>query len=100
MTKHLILIFWFYGREGKEKESIQASLFNPRSLVGQNYVEPRVKVNLLDEGYAYIQKRRDFTKDPKEEVSRNQGFRAGEASYPFYFSSRGRDSSYSGLFPP
>ena len=48
----------------------------------------------------YIPKRRDFTEDPKDEVSRNQGFGAGEASYPCYYASRGRDSSYSSLFQP
>ena len=59
-----------------------------------------MKVHLLDEGYAYIPKRRDFTEDPMGEVSGNQGFQVREAFYPFYYASRGRDSSYSGLFPP
>ena len=59
-----------------------------------------MKVHLPDEGYVYIPRRKDFTEDPKEEVSGNQGFRVGEASYPCYYASRGRDSSYSDLFPP
>ena len=54
------------------------------------FVESRVKVHLLDESHAYIPKRRDFTEDPKEEISGNQGFRAREASYPCYYSSKGR----------
>ena len=33
------------------------------------FVEPRVKVHLLNEGYAYIPKRRDFIEDPKDEIS-------------------------------
>ena len=57
-----------------------------------------MKVHLLDEGYVHIPKRRDFTEDQKEEILRNQGFRAKEASYPYYYTSRGRDSSYLGLF--
>ena len=64
------------------------------------FIEPRVKVHLLDEGYAYTSKRRDFTEDPNEEISGNQGFRVREASYPCYYTLRGRDSSYSDLFPP
>ena len=62
------------------------------------FVEPRVKVHLLDEGYAYIPKKRDFTEDPKEEILGNQGFWAREASYSCYYASRGRDYFYFGLF--
>ena len=36
LEKHLILILWFYRREREEKESIQDSLFDPRSSAGQN----------------------------------------------------------------
>ena len=57
-----------------------------------------MKVHLLDKGYAYKQKIRDFTEDLKKEISGNQGFQVKEASYPFYCTSRGRDSSYFGLF--
>ena len=57
-----------------------------------------MKVHLLDEGYAYIPKRKGFTEDPKEEISRNQGFQAREASHPCYYASIGRNSSYFGLF--
>ena len=38
----------------------------------------------------YIPKRRDFTKDPKDEILGNQGFQAREAFYPCYYASRGR----------
>ena len=44
-----------------------------------------MKVHLLNEGYAYIPKMRDFTEDSKEEILGNQGFRAREASYPCYY---------------
>ena len=32
------------------------------------FVEPRVRVYLLDEGYAYVPKSQDLTEDPKEEI--------------------------------
>ena len=59
-----------------------------------------MKVHLLNERYACVPKRKGFTEDPKEEISGNQGFQAMEASYPCYCTSRGRDSSYFGSFPP
>ena len=62
------------------------------------FVKPRVKVHLLDKGHAYIPKKRDFTKDPKDEVSGNQAFQARETSYSYYYASRSKDSSYFGLF--
>ena len=62
------------------------------------FVEPRVKVHLLDEGYVWVPKRRGFIKDPKEEFSGNQRFRAREASHPCYHALRGRDSLYLCLF--
>ena len=39
------------------------------------FVESRVKVHLLDEGYACVPKRRDFTEDPNDEIWINQSFR-------------------------
>ena len=39
------------------------------------FIEPRVKVHLLDEDYAWVPKRRDFTEDPEEEILGNQNFR-------------------------
>ena len=60
-----------------------------------------MKVHILDEVYAWVQKkRRGFTEDPKEEISGNQEFRVREASSPCYYASRGRNFSYSGSFPP
>ena len=57
-----------------------------------------MKVYLLDEGYVWVSKIRGFTEDSKEEVSGNQRFRAKEASHLCCYTSRGRDSSYLGLF--
>ena len=56
-----------------------------------------MKVHLLDEGYEWVPKRRGFAKDLKGEISGNQRFRDREAS-PYYYVSRGRDSSYLRLF--
>ena len=44
-------------------------------LCQSEFIEPRVKVHLLDEGYMWVPKRRDFTEDQKEEISGNQNFR-------------------------
>ena len=35
------------------------------------FVELRTKVHLLDEGYAWVPKTKDFTKDPRKEISGN-----------------------------
>ena len=64
----------------RERENISFSIRSSEFLWSE-FVEQKVKVHLLDEGYAYIPKRRDFTEDPKGVVSGNQGFRAREASY-------------------
>ena len=69
-------------REGERREREHLS-FSLRSseFLQLEFIELRVKVHLLDEGYVYIPKERDFTEDQKEEVSGNQEFWAGEASY-------------------
>ena len=69
---------WFRNCEkekGEERELPSASFFDPRSFACRNFIEPRVKVHLLDEGYVWVPKRRDFTEDPKEEVSGNKNNR-------------------------
>ena len=50
--------------------------------------------------HTHTKKMRNFTKDQKEEISGNQRFWGKEASYQCRCASRGRDSSYLGLFPP
>ena len=58
-------------RKGREVEDFfQLSMEFRRS----EFVKPRVKVHLLDEGYVCVPKKRDFTEDPKEEIWRNQSF--------------------------
>ena len=87
-------------REGEKKKKERNPSFFPRSTKFRQseFVGLRTKVYHLYEGYAYIPKMNDFTKDPEDEISRNQGFQAMEASYPCYYISRGRGSSYFGLF--
>ena len=63
-----------------------------------DFVEPRLKVHHLDEGYAWVQKMRGFVEDPNEEFSGNRRFQAREASHPCNHASRSMDSSYLGLF--
>ena len=58
-----------------------------------------MKVHLLNKGYACVPKMKDFTENPKEEISGNQGFRVREASHTCYYVSRGRGFSYFELFP-
>ena len=87
-------------RAKRERKKEHSNLLSPIPGVRlSKFIEPIVKVHLLDKGYAYIPKMRDFTKDIKEESSRNQRFWAREASYMCYYASRDRDSSYFGLFP-
>ena len=69
-------------REG-ERRGRDFSSFSLRSseFYLSEFVEPRVKVHLLDEGYVWVPKRRGFNEDPNEEILGNQRFRAREASY-------------------
>ena len=69
--------FWFRNRQREKGEERASKCFSLRSseFRRSEFVEPRVKVHLLDMGYAWVQKKkRDFTKDPKEEISGNQNF--------------------------
>ena len=89
------------NREIGERERKKRTLsFSLRSTEFRRsyFVKLITKVHLINEGYVYIPKMRDFAKDPKEEISRNQRFRASKASYPCFYTARGRDSSYLGLF--
>ena len=65
------VFFFFFGcvRE-RERRETEHSNFSIRSseFCQSEFVEPRVKVHLLDEGYAWVPKRRDFTEDPREEI--------------------------------
>ena len=86
------------GEKGREEERAKCFFRRSTEFRRSEFVEPRVKVHLLDEGYTWVQKKRDFIEDPNEKILGNQRFRAREATYPCYYASRGRDSSYLGLF--
>ena len=49
--KPIISFFWFYVREKRERESSNFSL-RSKEIEWSEFVGPRVKVHLLDEGYA------------------------------------------------
>ena len=85
-------------RERREEESISFS-FRSSEFHRSEFVEPKEKVHLLDERYAWVPKMRGFTEDLEEEISGNQGFRTKEASYPCYHAQRGEYPSYCGLLP-
>ena len=60
-----------------------------------------MKVHLLDEGYTWVSKRKDFDEDPKEEIRRKSKF-SGLGGvlgtlYLLFYASRDRDPSYSGF---
>ena len=61
------------GEKGRG-ESFQDLFWGSTEFRRSEFVEPIVKIHVLDDGYAWIQKRRDFIEDPKEEISGNQNF--------------------------
>ena len=62
-------------RERKRGE-IKQQAFSLRSMEFRRleFVEPRTKVHRCGEGYAWVPKRKDFTKDSKEEIWRKSKF--------------------------
>ena len=62
--------FFFYVRESKrERKRIRAFFQRSTEFRRSEFLELRTKVHRLDEGYAWVLKTRDFTEDPKEEIS-------------------------------
>ena len=65
------------------------------------FVGLRTKVHLIDERYAWVPKTWDFIKDLSKEFGKSKVSGLGsvhETSYSFFYTPRGRDSSYFGLF--
>ena len=66
-----------------------------------DFVRPRTKVHYIDEGYAWVPKRKDFDEDPKEEIQGKSKFSGLggvlRTSYWLDRASRGRDPPYSGF---
>ena len=69
--------------EEGEKESIQAFFSRSSEFRRSEFVEPRTKVHLINKGYAHVQKRRDFTEDPNEEIWGHKRFWAYEVFLRF-----------------
>ena len=61
--------------KGREK-GFQSFFRRSMEFRRSKFVDPRTKVNILDEGYTWVPKRTGFIEDPKEEISKNQIFRA------------------------
>ena len=57
------------GKErGERKKGIQDFFLKWTEIRLSEFVKPRVKVYLLDEGYGYVPKLLDFTENTKEEI--------------------------------
>ena len=84
--------------ETKKKKRTPSLSLRSTEFRQSDFVGLRLKVHLLDERSAWVKKMRGFTKDLSEEFSRNQRFRAREASHSCNHASRARDSSYLSLF--
>ena len=66
------------------------------------FVGPKTKVHLLDEGYAWVPKTRDFVEDSRYEFGKSKVSGLGSVhgtSWSFFYASRGKDSSYFDYFP-
>ena len=62
------------GEKGRKERTPRFSL-RSTELRQSDFVGLRLKVHRLDEGFAWVQKRTDFTEYPNEEISGNQIFR-------------------------
>ena len=65
------------------------------------FIRQRTKVHLLDESYTWVTKTQDFAEDLNKEFGKSKvsGLKSvHETSLSFFYASRGRDSSYFGLF--
>ena len=59
-------------REKGEEESFQNFSLRSTEFRRSEFVEPRTKVHLLDEGYTWILKTLDFTNDSSEELGKSK----------------------------
>ena len=57
----------------KEERKRRAKGFFPRSteIRRSKFIESKTKVHRIDEGYMWVPKMRDFSKDPNEEFSKS-----------------------------
>ena len=69
--------FWFgreseRGREKKNKIKNKKIYLRSTEFRRSEFVEPKVKVHLLNEGYAWVPKTGDFTEDSSEEMGKSK----------------------------
>ena len=84
----------------KKKKNLNFSLRSTEFLRSK-FIGPITKVHILDEGYAWVPKTRDFTEDSSKEFGESKVSGLGSvqgSSWSFFYTPRGRDSSYFGLF--
>ena len=63
---------WFDESEGRrEKEENQGFLPGSTEFRWSVFIGPRMKVHCVDERYVWVPKKRDFTEDPRGEISTN-----------------------------
>ena len=72
-----LLVFFLREREGERgeegKERFQVSL-RSSDFCWSEFVEPIVKVHILNKGYTWVPKRWGLAEDLKEDISINKGF--------------------------
>ena len=66
------------GKQEGEKERVQDYFLRSSEFRRSEFVRQKPKVHRLDEGYACLPKKRDFTEDPNEEIWGNHCFRVKE----------------------
>ena len=90
------------GKKTLEREGDNSNFSLRSTEIGwSEFVGPRTKVYLLDKGYAWVPKTRDFAKDSSEKFGKSKVLGLGsihETSKSFFYAPRGRDSSYFYLF--
>ena len=83
-----------FGTKRERNREIQDFLRRFSEFCRSESIEPRIKIYLLDKGYVYIPRTRNFTEDPKKKISGNQRFLGLggvlEASYHIYYVPKGR----------
>ena len=67
-------LFLFYMRGEEREREGESSNFSLRSMEirWSEFVGPRTKVHLLNEGYVWVPKARDYSKDSSEEFGKSK----------------------------
>ena len=59
-------------KKEKEKEKESKLLSSIFGVPSSEFVEPRIKVHLLDKGYVWVLKTRDFAEDSSDEFGKSK----------------------------